>query len=161
MPWAKIYERNVEAYQTILEDLIPKRRKSMDLIVKEQLIRGNLLKHNFTKRQWIIIMFVLSFSFNHAKEWAYIPRLVDFEVAGISKFKIKAEIDKLLEMGILEWKQEEHLFRIQEPKFWRAPLNMGYKEQRGRELYMLNLRHAGIDTTDIEEKIKKMEHDFF
>lgn len=158
LPWASsTYERTIEAYQELLGDIIANRRKSIDLIAREQLIRGSLLKYDFTKRQLIILMFIMTFSFNLCKEWAFIPKLSDFEVAGISKFKIKNELIKMLNMRVIEWNQEENLFRITEPKYWDTSINVGYKDKRSRDLFLLNLEHAGMDISPIIQKIKKMD----
>lgn len=160
MPWSKSSERNIEAYNEIIKELFTTRRKSLDLVAVEQLVRGNILKYNFTKRQMNILLFIVTFSFNLTKEWAYIPRLSDFEVAGISKFKIKDEINKMMDMNVIEWNQEENLFRVKEPRFWSVPLNMGYKDQRSRELFLLNLEHGGFDTKHVEKKFKEMDNFF-
>lgn len=158
MPWAKnTYERTIKVYINVLEDLIINHHRDIELTAKELLIRGEILKHDFTKRQMIIIMFIITFSYNYGKESAYIPKLQDFEVAGISKRKIKTEIEKLLEMNVITWNKEEKLFSIQEPKFWTAPYNYGYNDDRSRELFILNLEHAGFDTSLVIKKIKEME----
>lgn len=158
MPWAKhTYERTVKVYKEVLKDILENHHHDIDMTAKELLIRAEILKHDFTKRQMIILMFIITFSFNYGKEWAYIPKLQDFEIAGISKRKIKNEIDKLLEMNVIEWNKEENLFRLQEPRFWDAPYNYGYNDDRSRELFLLNLQHAGFDVSPIIQRLKNME----
>lgn len=159
MPWAKnTYERTVKVYLNVLEDVFKNHHSNIELTAKELLIRSEILKHDFTKRQMVILMFIITFSFNYGKEWAYIPKLQDFEIAGISKNKIKNELKKLIEMNVIEWDQEGKKFRIQEPRFWNnAPYNAGYNDERSRELFLLNLQDAGIDVYPIMEKIKEME----
>src|SRR5205085_8025734 len=99
MPWAKLtYDRTVSVYKDLLEETLINHQKDIDLIIRELLVRGEILKHDFTKRQLTILMFIITFSFNYGKETAYIPKLQDFEVAGISKKHIKNELNKLMEM---------------------------------------------------------------
>ena len=158
MPWAKnTYQRTVTAYKDLLEDTIINHQKDIDLLVKELLIRGDILKHDFTKRQLIILSFILTFSYNYGKEWAYIPKLSDFSIAGISFKKIREELNKLLRMSVIEVNEKENLFRIQEPRFWSCPYNKEYDDNRSRELFLLNLEHAGIDVSPIIVKIREME----
>lgn len=151
------YERTVKVYKEVLNDVLSNHHRDIDLTAKELLIRGEILKRDFTKRQMIIIMFILTFSYNYGKEWALIPRLSDFEIAGISKYKIRAEINKLLEMNVIEINEEQNLYSLQEPSLWKAPYNVGYKDERSRELFMLNLKHAGFDVEPMIEKLKEME----
>lgn len=161
MPWSKSSERTVEAYKELLGDFIPSRRKSMDLIAREQLIRGNILKYDFTKRQMIILMFLMTYSFNLCKEWAYIPKLNFFEVAGISFKKIRGELNKLIRMNVIEENKEESTFRISEPKLWKCHSNEVFDENKSRDLFLINLQHAGVDITPIKQKLIKMDDNFF
>jgi hypothetical protein len=158
MPWAKVaYERTNKVYKDLLSEPITELRKDLDLTVKELLVRTEILKHDFTKRQLSILMLIITLSYIYGKEYAVIPKLQDFELTGISKKHIKSELTKLIEMNVIEWIKENNLFRIQEPRFWvNAPYNSGYNDRRGRDLFLLNLRHAGIDTTKIEEKLNKL-----
>lgn len=158
MPWAKnTYERTIKAYKEVLHDVLINHHQDIDLTAKELLLRGEILKHDFTKRQMVIIMFIMTFSYNYGKEIAYIPKLKDFAIAGISERKIKNEIDKLLEMNVIKWDKENGLFSFKEPRFWTAPNNVGYNDDRSRELFLLNLDHAGIDVSEIIQKLKEIE----
>jgi hypothetical protein len=159
MPWAKLtYDRTVNVYKDLLEDTLMNHQKDIDLIIRELLVRGEILKHDFTKRQLTILMFIITFSFNYGKEKAYIPKLQDFEIAGISKKHIKNELNKLMEMNVVTWDQEEKTFSIQEPRFWiNCPYNAGYNDARSQELFVLNLQHAGIDVIPIIQKLKELE----
>jgi hypothetical protein len=159
VPWAKnTYQRTIEVYKDVLGDVLINNQKDIDLIVKELLIRGEILKHDFTKRQMIILMFIITFSFNYGKDYAYIPKLQDFEVAGISKKHIKNELDKLIGMNIINRNKEEGLFSINEPRLWKnCPYNAGYNDARSQELFVLNLQHAGIDVVPIIRKLKQMD----
>jgi hypothetical protein len=160
VPWAKnSYNRTVHVYKEVLQDVLINHQKDIDLIVKELLIRGEILKHDFTKRQLTILMFLITFSFNYGKDYAFIPKLQDFEIAGVSKKHIKAELEKLLDMNVITWSKEESLFAINEPRLWTdCPYNAGYNDDRSQELFMINLKHAGIDVTPIIQKLKEMEY---
>jgi hypothetical protein len=159
LPWAKnTYERTVKVYKDFLYDVLINHHQDIEMTAKELLIRGEILKHDFTKRQMVIIMFIMTFSYNYGKETAYIPKLKDFAIAGISERKIKNEIDKLLKMNVIEWNKDECLFSFKEPRFWNAPYNVGYNDNRSQELFLMNLDHAGIDVSLIIEKLKKMNN---
>lgn len=159
MPWAKFtYERTVEAYKDVLEETLLNHQKDIDLIVKELLFRAQVLKHDFTKRQLNILSMIVTFSYNYGKDYAFIPKLKDFSIAGISEKHIRNELDKLIGMNVISENKEENLYRIIEPRFWKEiPYNSGYNDDRSRELFLLNLEHAGIDVTPIVRKLKQME----
>lgn len=159
MPWAKkTYELTTQIYKEFLPKMLERRNGDLDLVIKELLIRAEILKHDFTKRQLTILMFIITFSFNYGKPSAYVPKLSDFEIAGIHRSKIKKELTKLIDMNIIEWNQEDHEFSIIEARFWKdVPYNYDYNDDRSRQLFFLNLEHAGIDIQPILEKLKKME----
>jgi hypothetical protein len=107
-------------------------------------------------------MFVITFSFNYGKEWAYIPKLADFEIAGISKKHIRNELDKLIEMNVIVENKEDSLYAVNEPRLWiNTPYNYGYNDIRSQELFLLNLDHAGIDVSPIIQKLKRIESVLF
>jgi hypothetical protein len=156
MPWTKLNEEQTfNAYKEIFLETQKCADKDDNLTVKSFMIRAELLKHDFTKRQMIIVMFIFTFSYLYGKEWALIPKLQDFEICGISKTKVKFELKKLIDMQVIEWKQEENLFGIKDPQLWLAEYNSGYNDMRSKELFLLNLRHAEVDVTGIIEKYKQ------
>jgi hypothetical protein len=160
MPWKKIPQnRNMEVYKETLGELI-KDSKDIDTTIMGMLIRTELLKHDFTKRQINVISLIFTFSFAYGKESAYIPKLQDFGIAGVGFKKVREELDKLLKMNVITWNKEENLFSINNPLLWRnVPRNKAYDEDRLRQLFMLNLEHYGIDITPIVEKINaKKDH---
>ena len=155
MSWAHhTHERMVNVYGEIIEEVQAKHSENIDLILMEQLVRAEVLKRDFTKRQMNIIGFIHTFSFAYGKEWALIPKMKDFEIAGISSIKIRNEIDQLIEMGVVNWNQEEMLFSINDPRIWTAPYHSTYNDVRSRELFALNIQHAGIDMGKLLEKSK-------
>lgn len=98
---------------------------------------------------------IFSFSYAFGKEQAFIPKLKDFEMCGVSKTLIKKELDKLVAMNVISWDADNHLFTIRPPTKWDAPYHHGYSDERSKELFILNLKHANIDISSILEKLKK------
>lgn len=146
MPWAhNTYERIFTMYKPLLEEIQKGKYQDTDIIVRELLVRAEYIKRDFTKRQSKIISAIFTLSFSFGKEWALIPKMQDFELAGISKIKIRKEIDQLVDLGVIEWNQEEHLFKIKDPREWKAPYHSGYNDERSRELFALNLKHRNIE----------------
>lgn len=157
MPWGNLtYDETVKIYSDLMSEVYGKNGKiDLDLIIKELLIRAEMFKYDFTKRQMTIIMFIITFSFNIGKEVAYIPRLNDFYIAGISPTKIKQELISLTKMNVIDWNQKEGVFRIRDSREWLVPLNIGYNDARAIDLYFKNLDHAGVDVVKLIEKLKK------
>lgn len=152
MTWAlHTHERMINVYGSIIDEVQAK-NNDVNLIMKEMLVRAESLKRDFTKRQMNIIGFIFTFSFAYGKEWALIPKMKDFEIAGISSVKIRNEIDQLIEMGVVNWNQEEMLFCINDPRKWTAPYHSTYNDVRSRELFVLNVQHAGIEIGVLTEK---------
>lgn len=150
MPWAHMtHERMLTVYSKLIEDIQSGKHKSMEFTIRETLVRTEFLKRDFTKRQLKILSMIFTFSFQYGKEWALIPKMRDFELAGVSKIKIRSEINKLVELNVLNWNQEENLFRINDPREWEAPYHSGYSDDRSRELFFLNLKHAKINVESI------------
>jgi hypothetical protein len=135
----------VTTYIGIIEKVQTAKQSDPNLLKKEILIRAEILKRDFTKRQMNIIGAIFLFSYAYGKEWALIPKMKDFELAGISSIKIRSEIDQLVDMGVVKWNQEENLFRITNPSEWTTKYHSGYSEIRSKELIALNLQHFGFN----------------
>lgn len=151
MPWAKLtYERLQTVYPKILDKLFAM-RSDRNLVAIEALIRAEILKRNFTKRQLTILSLIVTFSFQYGKESALIPKLKDFSIAGISATKVKDELTKLVEMKVITWERgkDTNEFSINDPRIWTAPYHSTYNDVRSRELFLLNLKHAGV-TFDLD-----------
>ena len=147
MPWAKhTHERILTVYKEIVEEYALKNR-NMDLAINEMLIRAELLKRDFTKRQLVILSYIITFSYFYGKESALIPKLKDFSLAGISPTKIKDELTKLEEMHVIKWDKgkDYNEYRINDPREWTAAYHSNYDDRRSKELFFLNLKHAGAD----------------
>lgn len=154
MPWARsTYERLVTLYPELLKTL--KEKQSDAMMYADLLIRAEILKRDFTKRQQKILGMIYTFSYAYGKEWALIPKMRDFEICGVSKIKIRKELDQLVEMDIIEWNEEAHLFRMKDPREWKAAYISSYNDNRSRELFILNLRHANVDVDSLVESILK------
>lgn len=113
------------------------------------MVRSDITKRNFTKRQQNILMFICNYSFTFGKESAIIPQLQDFEVCGISKTKVREELEKLLEMNVIKWDRESNRFSVIDPNDWSAPFHSGYKDMRTQEIFIVNSRDAGISLSKI------------
>jgi hypothetical protein len=151
MPWAKLsFERIQTIYPKLLDELFEARRKP-NLIAMEVLIRAEILKRNFSKRQLTILSFIVTFSFQYGKESALIPKLKDFQIAGISPTKVKDELTKLVEMNVITWERgkDTNEFSINDPRDWTVTYHSTYNDIRSRELFFLNLKHAGV-TFDLD-----------
>lgn len=157
MPWAKqTHERIQTMYKGLIEDRAIV-NKDIDLLIKEMLVRAEILKRDLTKRQLVVLSFIITFSYFYGKDSALIPKLKDFSLAGISPTKVKDELVKLEEMGVIKWKRGKgtNEFSINDPREWTVPYHMNYDDRRSRELFLLNLKHAGapIDIDGLTQQV--------
>lgn len=145
MPWVKYFrDRVMNLYPNALRKIGEHKFKNPDIPLKELMIRGEVLKRDFTKRQMNIISLIFSFSYYLGKERAVIPKMQDFELAGVSKVKIRNELLQLVEMDIIDWNEEDNTFAIKDIRGWKAKYHSGYNDERSTELFKLNLKDAGI-----------------
>jgi hypothetical protein len=150
--WAnQTYRRAVSVYSGIIDKVYENR--SREVVIKDLLVRSEILKRDFSKRQTNILWMIFTFSYAYGKEDAVIPKLQDFELCGVSKTNIKKELDKLTEMNVISWNEEENRFSINQTTDWEAPYQYGYSDVRSQELFFLNLKDAGVE--GLEEIIKK------
>lgn len=145
------YNRAMTAYQDIIDEVFENRDK--EFILEEVMMRAEILKRNFTKRQLIIIWTIKAFSYPYGKRKALLPKLKDFEVVGIQQSKIKEELVKLKEMSIIDYDESVGYYWLQDPRKWKAQYQKSYDNTRSIELFMLNISDAGID---IEKLLKKI-----
>jgi hypothetical protein len=129
----------------VLRKIGAKKIKSPEKVKREMLIRGEVLRRNFTKRQMNILSFLMAYSLYLGKERAIIPKMRDFEIAGVGKDKIRSELDRLVELNVLDWNQEEKSFAVKDPWEWEIKYHSGYNHERGTELFLLNLSDLGIE----------------
>jgi hypothetical protein len=158
MPFAKnTHERTEKVYKKFLKEAIIKINGNYDLRIKELLIKSDIQKRDFTKRQLNILSLIITFSYNYGKETA-ILKPTDFSLCGIPSKKIIGEINKLIELNVIKWDKDFNEFSIVEPRFWdNVPFHDHFDEKRSIELFLLNLRHAGIDVTEIIQELNKLE----
>jgi hypothetical protein len=156
MSWAELtYDQKIEIYKEIFKESMESPRNA-DLVIQEMMIQAHLLSHDFTKRQLVIITFILTLSFSFGKSEAYIEKLKDFQLAGISEKHINTELKKLVTMNVIKMNKEEKLYSIEDPRKWDCPINAGYSNDRARQLFYLNISHAGIDITPFMKKKNEM-----
>ena len=124
-------------------------------IVKLMTLRGELIKRDLTKRQVNIINFITALSYGLSKESAVVPNMQDFELCGVGKTRIRNELGKLVDLNVIDWDEVNNLFSLKDPAKWNAPYHKGFSEMRSGELFMLNLRHKGLNSDEIEREISK------
>lgn len=156
MPWKKLsYERTIQVYKDALDEIVVKNSVHSNAFVEALVVRAEILKHDFTKRQMSILMGIYTFSYGLCKTSAYIPKLQDFQLVGVGITKIKDELRKLENMNVLEWDRENNLFTLKDFHVWEAPFISTYSETRAKEIYLLNLEHAGVDVVTMMDNLKK------
>lgn len=161
MPWKDLtYEQKVGIYKEIFNEQIVSPRNA-DLVILEMMIQSEMLRHDFTKRQMIIITFISTLSFSFGKRDAYIPKVIDFELSGISSKHVHSELNKLVSMGVINWNKEEKLFYVEDPRNWDVPFNSGYNYDRSRQLFYLNIERAGVDIQPFLKLKKEFDKLFF
>ncbi|MDY7043627.1 replication protein [Virgibacillus sp. M23] len=151
MRFDQLYEQTIEKYIDYLTS--HQRKLDKSLVFNSVMINTELLKRDFTKRQRSILVFIYNLSLSIGKERAIIPKLQDFELCGISKTKIKDELDKLIELNVISWDKDSNYFQIINPREWKAPYHQGYNDARSQALFLLNLDDAGIDVNDINNRL--------
>jgi hypothetical protein len=156
MPYAREDERRTtRLFQSIIEEYLKNRQA--EIVIKDLLVKSEILKRDFTKRQLNILSYIQSLSFGFGKEEALIPQTQDFELCGVSKTKARQEIDKLIEMGVINFNEVENLYSINPPSKWDASYHKGYVETRSQELFILNAIDANWDIVKIKEKLETLE----
>lgn len=156
MSWAdETYERTMQIYKYVLKDFILEANADFDIKLKEILVRAEMQKRDFTKRQLNIISLILIFSYGYGKETALL-KPNDFSITGVDNKKIKEELTKLIKMRVIHWEKDFNEFKLEDIKFWKAPYHSLYDDDRSQELFHLNLKHAGVDIGLLLEKLKNM-----
>lgn len=116
--------------------------KDMAYIMNISLLRAEILKRDFTKRQHNIVTMIYDLSNVLGKEYAVIPMLQDFELCGVSKTKIKEELLKLEAMHVIDWNKEKNHFSLQKTDEWLVGCHQGANEVRAVELMSINFKDA-------------------
>jgi hypothetical protein len=154
LPWAQYFKdgSHSKTYLNLLDALLSHTSSNTNLAMRDLYIRSELLKYDFTKRQRSILTFIFGLSYDFGKNTAVIPKMKDWEICGIQPAKAQSELKKLVNMDVITWNKETNEFGIADPRGWKAPINEGYNQSRARELFVLNLKHAGIDVDSIIKK---------
>ena len=152
--WRKIPDTlEIPIWKEMAEELLGSRVEG--LAARSLSLRIKFMQENLTKLQMNIVLFIGMLSRFCGKDRAIIPKLSDFELCGVSKTKIGAQLEALVEAKVITWEKgtDANYFEIRKLKDWETTPNVGFHLQRTRELLMLNMRDAGIDTDVIIEKI--------
>ncbi|MEC0276927.1 replication protein [Peribacillus frigoritolerans] len=159
MPWSKESKQLTKAfYQSVINHLAE--NINPELMELDMRIKDEFLKSNFTKRQRVIMTMIYTLSYGLRKNTAIMPKLQNFELAGISKKKIKNELDQLVAKNVITWEREGrgmNYFQINDPDLWEADYHDGYNNRISQELLFLNLEHSGFDTKPVKNAIKEEE----
>jgi hypothetical protein len=87
MIWKKLsFEQQIELYKAALEEITIKNAVDSDMIIKGLLVRAEILKHDFTKRQMSILMGIFTYSYALYKESTYVEKLSDFLFDGYRNY---------------------------------------------------------------------------
>lgn len=103
-------------------------------------VRIEVFRRDLSKRQKAIVWMIHMFSMSMGKTKAIIPQLKDFENCGVAKTKIRSELEKLVELHVIDWKEETNTFIIHHPDTWNAPVNPMWNQVRFSEIYDVNTR---------------------
>jgi hypothetical protein len=143
MPWAKLcYDEVTGMYAEILPKIGELKFKKPYIPQLELMVRAEVLRRDFTKRQLKIISMILSFSYYVGKEKAIIPKMQDWELCGINKIKARSELTQLANMNVIEWNEEENSFAFKDIREWEVKYHSGYNHNRMLELFDLNWKDA-------------------
>jgi hypothetical protein len=95
---------------------------------------------NFTKRQTQIMALLLTLTIRQGGIRCYIPKLSYFEQCGISKTKIREELEKLEELNVILWDREQMIF-VMNPNTdeWKAPAFKTFDKVKYKSLIDINL----------------------
>lgn len=154
MPWAKHIKDDQKSvlYSNLVDVLIEHASSDKNFTLRDLFVRSEMLKFDFTKRQRAIMTFIFGTSYNFGKMTSIIPMLRDFELCGVQASKAASELQKLVDMDVISWDKETNEFAVKDPRGWNAPKNYGYNQERAREVFMINLKHLGIDVDSIIKK---------
>lgn len=161
MPWAQHIKDNQKSvlYSDLVDALIDHVSSDKNFLMRDLYIRSEILKFDFTKRQRAILTFIFGTSYNFGKMTAIFPMLRDFELCGVQAGKAANELQKLVDMDVISWDKETNEFGVKDPRGWNAPKNYGYNQERIREVFIINMRHAGVDVDSVIKKsLEKGDH---
>jgi len=104
-------------------------------------IQEQIMAREFTKRQRNILDLILRLSWGCGKKYAIIPNLKDFEVAGVRRTHVKAELEFLDKSRVIKWVRESNLFVFNKDyDTWVVSYTRTHDEKRLDELIHINLQ---------------------
>jgi len=114
------------------------------------------MMRDFSKRQRSIIDFILRLSWGCGKKTAIIPHQKDFELAGIDKTKIKAELDWLIKAKVImrDVTGREYAFNKNYDE-WKVSIVPLYNKDRLYDLVALNLNSCQKSNIVAEKATEK------
>lgn len=117
--------------------------RSKEITMKQLMVGVETCRRDLTKRQLKIIQMISMFCFMYGKDSCVIPKLMDFQLAGISKTVVNEELRDLEKMGVITWIKEpdRNIFSINDIVSWKAPYHDHYSEPRAYELFVDNLAY--------------------
>lgn len=118
-------------------------------------INEQIMVSDFSKRQRKILDLILRLSWGCGKKYAIIPHQNDFEIVGVYKTDIKAELDYLVQSKVIFINGDNYQFNKDYDQ-WRVSLSRKYTPQRVSELLTLNLKAVSVSLT---AKLVKHEPD--
>jgi hypothetical protein len=145
VPWARTtYERITTKYNEAIKRIGKKKAEDLNIPKQEMLLRIEVLRRDFTKRQLKIISMLLTLSYYVGKKQAIVPKMQDWEIAGISKIKARTELMQLKEMNVINCDEEQNLFSLKDPREWKVKFHSGYNDERADEILVLNMKDSGV-----------------
>ncbi|RKN75036.1 replication protein [Paenibacillus ginsengarvi] len=103
-------------------------------------IWDEVIRRDFSKRQKDILFLVWRLSYGCQKRYAYIPRMRQFQLCGVSETKVKTELEYLERSRVLIWDRESKTFEINKDyESWYVSLVKAWDEGEFNELLALNL----------------------
>lgn len=99
----------------------------------------NVVSRDFKKRQLKILGFLLMFMLRNKCLECYVPTLNSFEAIGITRSKIRYEIEKLEEANILSWERTNMIFKFNtDIENWKIETIAKGKSNRVQQILILN-----------------------
>jgi len=101
-------------------------------------ILEQIMVSDFTKRQLSLLLFILRLSWGCGKEEAIVPLQNDFEMVGVGKGHIKAELDWLIEAKVITRDGDRYSFNKGYDQ-WRVSRARAYTKAKVTKMVTLNL----------------------
>lgn len=103
-------------------------------------IYEEIMSRDFSKRQRNILDLILRLSWGCGKRYAIIPRIKDFEVAGIHRTHVRKELEYLEKCRVIVWNRELNLFALNKDyDTWAISYSKTADDQGLSELIHLNI----------------------